>query len=141
MKGKQKGTEVIKKHFSGDSLWEPMAGYTRAIRIGNRVLISGTTGIDKTGEVVGVGDPYVQTVQAIKNIETALQEAGAELKDIVLTRIYITDMTQWKLVAKAHKLFFGSIRPVTTLVEVNQLIREEMFVEIEAEAVVVEWDD
>lgn len=129
-----------KRHITGDNPWDPLVGTTRAIMVGDFIIVSGTYGIDKNGEVVGVGDPYVQTVQAIKNIEEALKEAGAGLSNVIRTRIFVTDMTQWDHVARAHKLFFGAVRPVTTIVEVNQLINEDLFVSIEAEAVILDKD-
>jgi reactive intermediate/imine deaminase len=124
-------------HISTGAKWESIVGYSRAVRVGNVVYVTGTTATDyATGEIVGVHDVYTQTVQAIKNIEYALEQAGSSLENVVRTRIYVTNIDQWELVGKAHGEFFGTILPATTMVEVSRLIDPRMLVEIEAEAVV-----
>lgn len=123
------------KIFSGTP-WEPLAGYARAVQAGDTVHVSGTTGTDPSGKVLAPGDPYAQTVQAIRNIENALKRLGLGLENVVRTRIYLTDIEKWQDVAKAHAEFFGEIHPATSLVGVSRLVDPEMMVEIEATAVV-----
>ncbi len=122
--------------YASGTPWEPVVGYSRAVRVGEHIAVTGTTATAEDGTIVGRGDPYAQTAQALRNVERALRALGGTFDDVIRTRIYVTDITAWELIGRAHAEVFGAIRPATSMVQVGRLIHPDMLVEIEADAIV-----